>query len=260
VSEAAWTVGEVASFAGVTVRALHHYDAIGLLSPSGRSDAGYRRYRRADLERLQRVLVYRELELPLARIAELLDEDADPLPQLRAQRDLLVDRRDHLDRVIATLERTMEARRMGIELTPDEMLEVFGDHDPAAYADEVEDRWGDTEAYRESRRRTSSYRKEDWEHIKAESEQLNAELVATFEAGVASDSDQAMDLAERARAQIDRWFYPLPHAGHVQLARMYLSDPRFTATYEEMAEGLASYWHDAIVANARRHGVDVELG
>jgi MerR family transcriptional regulator, thiopeptide resistance regulator len=254
------SVGEVAAAAGVTVRTLHHYEEIGLLSPSGRSAAGYRRYRPSDLERLQRILVYRELELPLARVAELLDEDADPLPQLRAQRDLLVDRRDHLDRIIATIERTMEARRMGIELTPDEMLEVFGGHDPTAYADEVEDRWGDTDAYRESQRRTSSYRKEDWARLKAETEQLHTELVAGLRSGVPSDSEQAMDLAERARDQIDRWFYPLPPAGHVQLARMYLSDPRFTATYEEMAEGLATYWHDAIVANARRHGIDVEPG
>jgi MerR family transcriptional regulator, thiopeptide resistance regulator len=254
------SVGEVAATAGVTVRTLHHYEEIGLLTPSGRSAAGYRRYRPSDLERLQRILVYRELELPLARVAELLDEDADPLPQLRAQRDLLVDRRDHLDRIIATIQRTMEARRMGIELTPDEMLEVFGDHDPTAYADEVEDRWGDTDAYRESQRRTSSYRKEDWARFKAETEQLHTELVAALRSDVASDSEQAMGLAERARDQIDRWFYPLPPAGHVQLARMYLSDPRFTATYEEMAEGLATYWHDAIVAHARHHGIDVEPG
>jgi MerR family transcriptional regulator, thiopeptide resistance regulator len=260
VGEGERTVGEVARLAGVTVRTLHHYDALGLLSPSGRSEAGYRRYRPSDVERLQRILVYRELEVPLGRIAELLGDDVDPLPHLRAQRDLLVDRRDHLDRVIATIERTVEAKQMGIELTPEEMLEVFGDHDPTAYADEVEERWGDSDAYRESRRRTSRYRKEDWTRIRADSEQLDAELVAAFGSGSESDGEQAMDLAERAREQIDRWFYPLPHAGHVELARMYLGDPRFTATYERMAEGLAVYWHDAIVANARRHGVEVEPG
>jgi MerR family transcriptional regulator, thiopeptide resistance regulator len=251
------SVGEVARTAGVSVRTLHHYDEIGLLSPSGRSDAGYRRYRRPDLERLQRILVYRELELPLAHIAELLDDQSDPLPQLRRQRERLIARRDHLDRVIATLERTMEARRMAIELSPEEMLEVFGDHDPTAYADEVEERWGDTDAYRESQRRTSRYGKEDWARIRAAQQELDAALVAAMHDGAAPDSDRAMDLAERARAQIDRWFYPLPHEGHVWLARTYVEDARFTATYERMAEGLASYWHDAIVANARRNGVEV---
>jgi MerR family transcriptional regulator, thiopeptide resistance regulator len=159
--------------------------------------------------------------------------------------------------VIATVERTMEARRMGIELGPEELLEVFGDHDPTVHADEVEERWGDTDAYRESRRRTSRYGKEDWARIKAAQQELDDELVAALGDGAEPDSERAMDLAERARAQIDRWFYPLPHEGHVWLARMYVEDPRFTATYERMAEGLAAYWHDAIVANARRHGVEV---
>jgi MerR family transcriptional regulator, thiopeptide resistance regulator len=247
------SVGEVARAAGVSVRTLHHYDGIGLLSPSGRTEAGYRRYRAADLERLQRILAYRELELPLARIAELLDGDADPVVELRAQRRRLQRRRDHLDRIISTLERTVEARRMGIELSPEEMLEVFGDHDPTAYADEVEERWGDTDAYRETQRRASRYRKEDWARIRAEQDALHGELVAAKADGAAPDSARVMDLAERARAQIEAWFYPLSHEGHVGLARTYVDDPRFTATYEGMAAGLAAYWHDAIVANARRH-------
>src|SRR6478672_13642418 len=91
-----WTVGQVADLFGVTVRTLHHYDEIGLLVPSGRSRAGYRLYTDGDLERLQQVVVYRRLELPLDQIASLLDGDEDPDVHLRRQRDAVMQRLDEL--------------------------------------------------------------------------------------------------------------------------------------------------------------------
>ena len=120
------TVGEVARLSGVTVRTLHHYDAIGLLRPSGRDAKGYRCYDDDNLDRLQRILFYRELELPLDQIQALLGGGADTLDHLRRQHHLLTKRRHRLDQLIATLEQTMDAKKLGINLTPQEMLEVFG--------------------------------------------------------------------------------------------------------------------------------------
>ena len=92
-------VGEVAALAGVTVRTLHHYDRIGLLSPSGRTSSGYRQYAPADLDRLHQVLLYRELGFPLEEVAALLDDPAaDPAEHLRRQHRLL---RDRLERTRA---------------------------------------------------------------------------------------------------------------------------------------------------------------
>src|SRR5918992_742885 len=128
-------VGEVAALAGVTVRTLHHYDRIGLLSPSGRTSSGYRQYAPADLGRQHR---------------------------------LLRDRMERTSEMLAAVEKEMEARTMGISLTPEERFEVFGEHDPSRYDAEVEERWGETEAYAQSNRRTAAYTKDDWLRIKAE--------------------------------------------------------------------------------------------
>jgi len=250
---ATYTVGEVAGLAGVTVRTLHHYDATGLLSPRSRTPAGYRVYGDDDLQRLQRILGYRELGFGLDEIAAVLDDPAlDALEHLRRQHALLRERSARLQAVIATVEKTMEAHTMGIRLTPQEMFEVFGEHDPTEHAAEVEERWGDTDAYRESARRTSTYTKDDWSRMAGEQAANTRRMVALLTAGFAPDSGAAMDAAEAHRAHISRWFYDCPPAMHVGLAEMYVADPRFTANYEQEAPGLARWLHDAIVANAAR--------
>ena len=180
-------VGEVAALAGVTVRTLHHYDRIGLLSPSGRTGAGYRQYSPADLDRLHQVLLYRELGFPLEEVATLLDApDADPEAHLRRQHRLLRDRLERTSAMVAAVEKEMEARSMGISLTPEERFEVFGEHDPAQYEAEVEERWGETDAYAQSKRKTAAYSKDDWLRIKAEGADIEARFAAALRSGVAA--------------------------------------------------------------------------
>ena len=245
------TVGQVARLTGVTVRTLHHYDEIGLLSPSARTTAGYRRYTEDDLERLRHILVYRELEFPLDRIAAMLDDpDADLVSHMRRQHTLLTKRVGHVQRMIAALERLMEAHTMGYNLTEAEKQEVWGDFRPEEYEAEAEERWGESDAYRQSQARAKQYTKEDWLTIKTEGEETTRRLIALMEAGLPATSDEAMDLAEEHRQHISRWFYDCSYEIHRGLGQMYVDDPRFTATYEGMAPGLAVYLRDAIVANA----------
>ena len=247
-------VGAVARMSGVTVRTLHHYDEIGLLHPSGRSDNGYRRYADADLERLQRILFYRELGFGLDDIRKVMtDGDADPVGHLRRQHAMLRDRIGRLERMAASVEKAMEAHTMGISLTPEERLEVFGDHDPDRYAAEAEERWGKTDAFRESQRRVSRYTKADWLQLKSEAEAYGGRLVGAMRSGAAPDSEAAVDAAEEHRLHISRWFYECSYEIHVGLGQMYVDDPRFTATYEAIAPGLAAYLNEAIQANAARH-------
>ncbi|WP_433531657.1 MerR family transcriptional regulator [Micromonospora sp. CA-263727] len=245
------TVGQVAKLAGVTVRALHHYDEIGLLSPSGRTGAGYRRYDDADLERLQLIRYYRELGFPLEEIAVILDDPAsDPGAHLRRQHELLTARIKRMQEMVAAIEFAMEASKLNIRLTPQERFEVFGDFDPDAHAEEAEQRWGGSDAYRESNRRASGYTREDWLRIKAESEDWGRRLVALMASGAPADSPAAMELAEEHRQQISRWFYECSYEIHTGLADMYVADERFLAHYEAMAPGLGGYLHEAIHANA----------
>jgi DNA-binding transcriptional MerR regulator len=245
------TVGAVARLAGVTVRTLHHYDEIGLLNASGRSEAGYRRYEDADLDRLQRILFYRELGFGLEQIKDVMtDGGADAVGHLRRQHAMLLNRIGRLKRMATAVEKAMEARTMGISLTPEERFEVFGDFDPDQYAAEAEERWGGTDPYNESQRRVARYTKADWQRIKAEGQAAIELVVAAMNAGKPADGPEAMEGAEAHRRQIDDAFYDLSHEMHVGLAEMYLADPRFTATYEKIAPGLAQYLHDAIKANA----------
>ncbi|RQX16365.1 MerR family transcriptional regulator [Micromonospora ureilytica] len=247
----AYTVGQVAKVAGVTVRTLHHYDEIGLLSPSGRTSAGYRRYDDADLQRLQLVLYYRELGFPLEEITAIIDDPAaDPAAHLRRQHELLTARLRRLQEMVTAIEFAMEASKMNIQLTPEERFEVFGDFSPEAHEAEAEQRWGDTDAYRESNRRASRYGKDDWLRIKAENEDWGRRIVAVLASGAPADGSEAMDLAEEHRQLISRWFYECSYEMQTGLADMYLADERFTAYYENIASGLAAYLHEAIHANA----------
>jgi MerR family transcriptional regulator, thiopeptide resistance regulator len=151
-----YTVGQLAGLAGVTVRTLHHYDRIGLLVPEQRSgSASYRRYGPGSVERLHRILSYRELGLRLDDIAALLDDrGVDRLAHLRRQERLLRDRIGRLEEMVAAVHLMIEAEHMHLELTPEERFELFGDFDVDSYAAEARERWGETDAYKEARRRT----------------------------------------------------------------------------------------------------------
>lgn len=249
-----YTVGEVAELSGVSVRTLHHYHEIGLLVPTVRSSAGYRLYSPDDLRRLRQVLLYRELDFRLEEIADMLaSPDAGTDDHLRRQHALLRARQDRTAALIGAIESEMEARKMGISLTPEEQLEIFGTDKLEEHAAEAEQRWGSTEAWKQSRRRTAAYTKEDWIAIKAEADANIEGFAAAIRAGEPANGPVAMDLAEAHRSHLSRWFYDCGYDMHCGLADLYISDPRYMASYDEIEPGFSQYVHDAIMANADRH-------
>lgn len=248
-----YTVSQVASLAHVTVRALHHYDAVGLLVPSERADNGYRLYDDADLTRLQQILLFRQLGFGLDAIGQLLEATArDRRQALQAQRDLLVEQRRRTDAIIRSVDAAIRALDNGEPMDKDVMFEGFEDFDQSKYDEEAKERWGETDAYKESMRRTRSYSKTDWAKIKAEGEGVWERMAALMDAGAAADSEEAMDLAEEHRTHIDRWFYHCTHAMHAGVSQMYTDDPRFREGFEKRREGLASFARRAIEANGER--------
>ncbi len=250
----ALTVGQVAGRFQITVRTLHHYDEVGLLSPSERSGAGYRLYTEADITRLQHIVVYRRLGFALEEIALLLERPESVGEHLRRQRAAVMHRLDEMRELVAAIDRALEKEASGMKLTEQERQELFGEGYSDEYAAEAESRWGDTEAWKQSRQRTGGYAKEDWVEIKAEGDAINTAFVAAKRAGSAADSTAAMDAAEQHRRHIHDRFYELSHEFHRRLGDMYIADPRFTATYDDLEPGLARYVRDAIHANADRHG------
>lgn len=135
-------------------------------------------------------------------------------------------------------------------MTNEEMLEVFGGFDPSRYEEEAKQRWGDTEAYRESSRRTARYGRADWERIKQEGAEINDAFLALMQAGIPATSPEAGRVAERHRAYISKWFYRCTPEIHAGLGQMYVADPRFTESIDRAGPGLAAYMSEAIAANA----------
>ncbi|MDJ0497693.1 MAG: MerR family transcriptional regulator [Acidimicrobiia bacterium] len=247
------TVGSLARMAGVTVRTLHHYDEIGLVVPSGRTSAGYRTYGRAEVERLQEVLFFRELGFALDEIRQIVSRPGySRTIALERQRELLEARTEHLLTLIDAVDRAVRAERTGTTMTNEEMLEVFGDFDPAEYEEEARERWGDSDAYKQSATRTARYTKQDWETIKAENDTIYARFLDLMAAGEAPDGDTAMDVAEEHRAHITKWYYDCSKVIHAGLGQMYVADVRFKENIDKAGEGLAEYMSAAIAANAGR--------
>lgn len=250
-SAMAYTVGEVSKLTRVSVRALHHYDEIGLVVPSGRSAAGYRQYTDRDLERLQQVLFYRELGFKLDDIAAIVnDPNFDRKKALIAQRELLEKQLGHTRSLLQLVEKSIRALDGGYAMTKEEMFEVFGDFDVEKHEEEARHRWGDTDAFKESTRRAKQYTKEDWLKIKAEGEEILEAFATALDRGV--PAADAADIAEQHRQHITRWFYACSKQMHSNLGKMYVDDPRFAATYEAKRTGLAAYVRDAVLANELR--------
>jgi DNA-binding transcriptional MerR regulator len=242
------TVGAVAALTGVSVRTLHHYDHIGLVVPSVRTAAGYRGYTDSDIERLHLVLVYRSVGMPLDEIRAVLDDaSADALELLRRQHELLLERAERLQDTIKAVEELMNAHREGIQLTAEEQVEIFGTTAfGEEYATEAQERWGETDAWKQSQQRLSQFSKEDWLDIKAEGDALLADLAQAKRVGVAPGSSEAKELAARHRASIER-FYDCGDEMHRGLVQMYLADERFTRYYDDVEPGLAQFLHDIVV-------------
>lgn len=247
------TVGQVAQTYGVTVRTLHHYDEVGLLCPSERSHAGYRLYTPDDLERLATIVIYRRLGLPLDDVAALLRGDGSPIEHLRRQRDVVMDKVDGLHGLIDAIDARLEREMNEQPATREDLKEVFGDGFKDEYQAEAQQRWGETGAWKQSATRTERYTPADWRKIKDEAAAINDAFVAALKAGLPPTSTEAMDAAESGRVHIETWFYDLDRDFHRNLGDMYVADPRFTKTYEDIEPGLAAYVRDAIHANADRH-------
>lgn len=252
------TVGRAAALVGVSVKTLHHWDAVGLVRPSERTAAGYRVYSGDDVARVHRVLVYRELGFPLAEIGRILDDPAvDAAAHLRRQRSLLAARITHLETMVGAVDRMLEASGRGMRLTPEEQVAIFGDDWDPARVEEAEARWGGTAQWAQYAERAAAMTPEDWKQVAATTEELNADLAAARRARVTPGSEAANTLAERHRALLSTYF-DCTHAMHACIGRMFADDPGFAAYFDGLAPGMTGWLRDVIFANTAAHGIDPE--
>jgi DNA-binding transcriptional MerR regulator len=243
-----YTVGQVARFAGLTVRTLHRYDEIGLLTPSSRRDNGYRVYDAADLERLRQILVYRELDMGLGDIAVVLDEPGEPADRLLEERQRVANKIRRLRAVADSIDGPIASHREGTTMDATEALEVFGDFDPTEHEDEARERWGDSDAYVQSAKRTASYTKENWETIKDDAAAIDQRFLGLMADGVPPNDPAAAKAVDDHRNHITKWFYECSADVHAGLGQMYVQDERFRTSINKAGNGSAEYLSAAIDA------------
>lgn len=259
-TDAGLTVGEVARVLGVTVRTLHHWDEIGLASPSERTWSDYRLYTAADLQRLQRIAVYRELDLPLNEIRRILDDPGtDAVASLEEQKARILDKVAHLAELERGVDRMIEAHRNGVLLTVEQQREIFGDGWDPEWTRQARERWGGTTQWAEYAERSATRSPEQWAELRQLMAGLEARLGAAVRDGVEPGSPEADSLVDEHREVLSK-FFTLSVSMQVCLGRMYEtsagSDADFAAHYESVAPGLTSWLRRSIDARARALGVD----
>ncbi len=239
------TVHEVSRISGVTIRTLRYYDRIGLLEPAARTEAGYRLYDVADLKRLQRILLLRELEIPLRDAERLLKlSEAEQREAMGRQVRLLELKKERTEKLIALARRLSKG-----EETMD--FSAFDRSKEEAYAAEAKARWGKTEAYRE-------YEKKAAVRTEAEGTLLAERMMAIFaDFGALRETDPTSDAAQakvgELQAFITEHYYPCTDEILLGLGQMYVADGRFKANIDNAGgEGTAAFVQEAIAAHCRK--------
>ncbi|OPA79271.1 MerR family transcriptional regulator [Paenibacillus selenitireducens] len=241
----AMKVKEVADLVGISVRTLHHYDEIGLLTPEETTEAGYRLYSDQNLETLQQILFFRELGFPLKKIKEILSSPTfDQEEAFRLHRKMLLDKRKQLDQLIMTLDKTIQHSKGEIHMSNQEKFEGFDfSHNP--YEQEARERWGD-EAVDKANTKAAGFGPD-------KQEQFN-EIYRNLAAIRHTSPD-----SEEAQAGIQVWYAFLNEMGEYSLeafkglGQMYVCDARFTKNIDKFGEGLAVFMRDAMAFYADNH-------
>jgi DNA-binding transcriptional MerR regulator len=245
VSVKAYTVGQLAKMAGVSVRTLHHYHQIGLLAPSARTKAGYRLYGEPELLRLQQILFFKELDMPLDEVRQILDDPGfDPVDALEGHRQLLQQRMERLARLLKTIDRTIDRlTEEDMTLTDEELYEGFSTEQIERYKRQAREMY-DPALVEESERRVKKMSRAQWQAVGAEGEAVTTAL-ATLADRESGDAE-VQALVARHHAWIEN-FYPCSAEVYRGLAQGYVEHPEFRAFYEKYRPGLADFLSAAMV-------------
>lgn len=252
--EGMYKIKQVAELAGVSVRTLHHYDEIGLLKPEVAPN-GYRLYSEADFLKLQQILFFKELEFPLDEIKQILNHpDFDREDTLRKHKRLLEVKKSRLEKIIKTVDDTLHSLKGGTKMPKEKMFDSFSmkeiEEHQKKYEKEAEERWGGTDAYAESVRRTKNYKEEDWRRIHERSGEIAQLFISAMPLG--PDSDEAQVACEAHRQHMTESFYTVTLEIYRGLAEMYVADERFTKNIDKAKEGLAAFMREAMIEYCER--------
>jgi DNA-binding transcriptional MerR regulator len=244
-----YTVRQLSKLAGVTPRTLHHYDQIGLLKPTQVGENGYRYYGEQALLRLQQILLYRELDLPLEEIKRIMGRrDFDVVGALGSHKEALQGRIARLERLLTTVDETIKHLKGNKTMSEKGLFEGFSEEEQEKYAQEAEQMY-DPETVRESNRKWKAYPAAKKEGILAEGRAVYEDMIAAMPKGAASKEVQA--IVQRWRDHMDYFWTPKPEQ-LLALAEGYNTDPRFKANFDKMYAGLAEFMLEAVEVYVKR--------
>lgn len=241
-----YAVKQLAKLAHISVRTLHYYDEIGLLKPSFIKENGYRCYEEKELIKLQQILFFRELDFPLEKIKKIMQSPGyDPASALADQQQLLKLKKKRIEKLIQTIEQTIRSMKGGESMSNNDKYSAFSDPTYQKFKDEVEKRWGNTQAYKQSMERVGKMSKADLDRVKAESENISHTAAGLMKKGFSHDSPEVQQQVDRFYRHLHH-FYDPSYEMLRGLGQMYVDDPRFTAVYEKRAKGFAKFMRDAM--------------
>jgi DNA-binding transcriptional MerR regulator len=246
-----YTVQQLATLSGVTVRTLHYYDEVGILNPAGVKKNGYRYYEEPQLLRLQQILFFRELDFPLDDIKRILASPSfDMKEALFDQRRAIEIKKKRLSHLVQTIDKTIKKINKEIIMEDEELYGNFSKEEAQAYAKEARERWGNTPAYKQSKERVKKMGKEGMKKVLEESGKLTVEIAECMKSGEPATGERALALIARHYDGL-RAFYEPNSEMYRGLAEMYVADERFKQNYEKVAEGLAEYMKESMFAFAK---------
>lgn len=236
------SIKEFSSLTGVSARTLHYYDEIGLLKPDIiNKDNGYRFYTEKSYEKMLEILFLKELDFSLKDISEIiLSPSYNKKEAFKKQKELLILKKERLESLILALEKAEKG-----ELTMDKLNHKF-ENEKNKYADEVKQRWGNTDAYKESQKKSSSMSADEKQKATDGLESIMAEFSAVMKDGFSPESTEAQALCKKLQSHITDNFYTCTKEILKGLGEMYVLDERFKENIDKNGEGTAEFIRSAI--------------
>ena len=232
-------IKEFAGFTGVSVRTLHYYDEIGLLTPAFVDKVtGYRFYDEKSFLRMQEILFYRELDFSLKSIGEILSSpNYDKNKALNEQKQLLILKKERLERLISAIDGAVKGENV---------MKAFDNSEFEKHKAEAREKWGKTDAYKEHTERTKNYSKQKWNDLAEGMNHIMAEFALCMRKGENPDSTEAQNLVKMLQNHITKNYYVCTNEILAGLGQMYVADERFKNNIDKHAEGTAAFISEAI--------------
>ncbi len=238
-----YTVKQLSELAGVSIRTLHYYDEIALLKPSAVGDNGYRYYGEEALYRLQQILFFREMDLGLLQIKDMVDnQDFDLVAALNQHRDALQAKIDRLQNLIQTVDSTILHLVGEVEMSKKQLFTAFNEEEEKRYAQEAAEAYGE-ERVRESYKRWNSYSQQQKQQIGEEGNAVYADLIEAMPKG--ADSPDVQAILVRWHQHLRYFYEPTPEILR-GLGQLYNSHPDFIANFQKLHPDLPAFLEQAI--------------